>query len=244
MKKLFVSLGAIVMSASVSHAADLGVPRTSIAAAVVAPAFNWTGFYLGADMGYMFGQVRGIDVAFPAAPATPNFSTLKVGLHAGYRHQFSNNFVLGLEADIAWANAHVGKGVTLGFPTELRAAARFDGSVRATAGFAFDRTLVYATGGLAFIDVGGCAAPAPGAACAPLTNYSGVRAGWTAGAGVAFAVAPNWSVRAEYLYANYGTKNYLLPNGSTLRESVATHTIRVGASYMFTTGPSAVVARY
>lgn len=244
MKKLWLSLSAIVMGASVSQAADIGVPRSSVAAAVVAPAFNWTGFYLGADIGYMFGQVRGIDVAFPAAPGTPNFSTFKVGVHSGYRHQFANNVVLGLEADISWANAHVGKGTLVGFPVELKAAARFDGSFRASAGIAFDRALVYATGGLAFIDVGGCVANPPGAACAPLTAYSGVRAGWTAGAGVAYAFAPNWSIRAEYLYANYGSKNYLLGTGATLRESVATHTVRAGVSYMFTTGPSAVVARY
>ena len=118
-----------------------------------------------------------------------------------------------------------------------------DGSVRGSLGIAADRVLLYATGGLAFLNVGGCTVPNVGAPCIAGTSFSGTRIGWTAGAGLAYAINNNWSVRAEYLYANYGTKTFT-PPAYTARVSNETHTVRLGVSYMFTTGPSAVVARY
>ncbi|MBL8568974.1 MAG: porin family protein [Phreatobacter sp.] len=246
MKKLAFAFAAIGALAGQAAAADLGVPRAPVAAAVIAPVFNWSGFYAGADAGYWAGPSY---VSYPGAPiffgsATPQ--GFKLGGHVGYRHQFANNFVLGLEGDLSWlGNASRETFVNSGLRV-ARIRGNWDGSVRATAGFAIDRALVYATGGLAFINATGCTAFGPSDLCAPNTRFGGTRAGWTVGAGLAYAVTQNVAVRAEYLYANYGGRTYSTTGvaGAQTRHKLDTHTVRLGVSYLFSTGPSAVVARY
>uniref|UniRef100_UPI0013D5B791 outer membrane protein n=1 Tax=Klebsiella pneumoniae TaxID=573 RepID=UPI0013D5B791 len=70
------------------------------------------------------------------------------------------------------------------------------------------------------------------------------RVGWTLGAGVEYAITQNWTVRGEYLYANYGSKTFSTPAGVTPSVSLQTHKFRLGVNYLFSTGPAAVVARY
>lgn len=229
-----------------AQAADLGAPRMPVAAAVVAPAFSWTGFYTGLDLGYWTGHGTTFVPGFVAGQPRPNGVTL--GGHLGYRHQFANNLVLGVEADLSWLGGRRVFGTIPGDVAVYALRGTWDGSLRATAGFAVDRALFYVTGGLAVIEATGCAVanPALSTACFPGTSYGGTRAGWTVGAGFAYAVAPNWSVRAEYLYANYGSRTYATPasfTGTTVSR-LETHKVRVGVSYQFTTGPSAVTARY
>jgi len=103
---------------------------------------------------------------------------------------------------------------------------------------------LYVTGGLALADFQGCGTV--GGPCVAGTNFGGARAGWTVGAGVAYAITQNVSVRGEYLYADYGSKTYAMPAnpGGLGRVQASTHTVRLGLSYHFSTGSSAVVARY
>ena len=62
---------------------------------------------------------------------------------------------------------------------------------------------------------------------------SGLRTGWTTGAGVEYALARSWSARLDYDFFDFGTKGYLF-NGATLVElQPRLHTIRVGISYQF-----------
>jgi len=71
--------------------------------------------------------------------------------------------------------------------------------VRGRAGYAFDRFLVYGTGGAAFGDLQ--------AAAGVLPFNSTTQVGWTAGAGIEYAFLPNWTAKVEYLYVNLGTLN-------------------------------------
>jgi outer membrane immunogenic protein len=246
MKKFLLASVAAIAVASGAEAADLGMPRGAVAGVVVAPVFNWTGFYVGGDIGYWTGP-SSITYPVSAFSASVSPNGIKLGGHLGYRHQFANNFVLGVEADLSWLGGSNREGTVVNSaPAVARVRGSWDGSVRGTAGFAIDRALIYATGGVSFIQTNGCTAAAPGAACAALTQFGGTRAGWTIGAGLAYAVTPNVSIRGEYLYANYGTRTYVTPGvvpGATSHK-LDTHTIRVGASYIFSTGPSAVIARY
>ncbi len=246
MKKTVLALAAVGALAGQAGAADLGVQRVAVPAAIIAPAFNWTGFYVGADVGYWAGPSH---ITYPAAPmffgsATPQ--GFKLGGHVGYRHQFANNVVLGLEGDLSWlGNASRETFVNSGVRV-ARIRGNWDGSIRATAGFAIDRALIYGTAGVAFINATGCTAFGPGDVCAPNTQFGGTRVGWTAGAGLAYAVTQNVAIRAEYLYANYGGRTYSTTGvaGGQTRHKLDTHTVRAGVSYLFSTGPSAVVARY
>lgn len=246
MRSVVVSAIVVVATAATAQAADLAAPRAPVASAVVAPAFNWSGFYAGLDLGYWGGQGTTFVPGFVAGRPAPNGITL--GAHLGYRHQFANNLVLGLEADLSWLGGRTAYGVIPGDTLAWTLRGNWDGSVRATAGFAIDRALIYATGGLAIIDAKGCAVPDPAVStiCAGGTALGGTRTGWTVGAGFAYAVAPNWAVRAEYHYANYGSRTYATPatvTGTTVSR-LETHKVRLGVSYLFSTGPSAVTARY
>jgi outer membrane immunogenic protein len=245
MKKFLLTGVAAVALASGAQAADLGAPRGAVAAVVVAPVFNWTGFYLGADLGYWTGSATTVVPGFVPGFPRPNGVTL--GGHVGYRHQFANNFVLGAEADLSWLGGKTASGLVAGAGgTAWQLRGNWDGSLRATAGFAVDRALLYVTGGVSVIEARGCAVAAVGTPCLAGSFYGGTRAGWTVGAGLDYAVTQNWTVRGEYLYANYGSRLYAAPAavGGFVSSRLETHKFRVGLNYVFSTGPSAVVARY
>lgn len=247
MKKLLLASAALMAFAAGAQAADLGSPRMPIAAAVVAPAFSWTGFYVGGDIGYWTSSSRVFTPAPNAFTASPNPNGVKLGGHIGYLHQFANQFVLGVEADLSWLGGSNREGAIAAAPPNVwRVRATWDGSIRGTVGFAVNRALIYGTGGVAFIQSNGCGSLTPGGACVADTQFGGTRTGWTLGAGIAYAVTNNISVRGEYLYADYGTRNYVTTGtlGGVTAYRLATHTVRLGLSYHFSTGPSAVVARY
>ncbi len=93
-------------------------------------------------------------------------------------------------------------------PGSFTATSRADiqGSIRGRVGIAWDRALLYATGGVAFsgfnnsiTDTTGFVAPAGTSA-----SFSNTRVGWTVGGGIEYAITNNWSVRAEYRYSDFG----------------------------------------
>ncbi|MCZ8316454.1 MAG: porin family protein [Phreatobacter sp.] len=221
MKKLLLATTAIVAFAAGAQAADLGSRRAPVAAAVMAPAFSWTGFYVGAFAGYGWSNFN-----FGGTPGSANGPL--IGGTLGYNYQI-NQFVLGVEADLAFAAA-TGR---LAAAPAVSHSTNMLGSLRARAGFAVDRALLYVTGGLA---VQGAALAAN---LGPLEKYT--RAGYTLGAGVEYAFTPNWTAKIEYGYYNFGTRAATV-NFPTLRSDV--HTVKIGVNYLFSTGPSAVVARY
>ena len=118
-------------------------------------------------------------------------------------------------------------------------------SIRGRLGFALDRALVYATGGLAIgshsgtVNTGMWGYNWGG-------NTSSTRVGWTVGGGVEYAFTPNWSAGVEYRYSDFGTNNNndgWLNVGSRLR--VTENAVRVAYPYHFNTSYSApVVAKY
>ncbi len=205
------------------------------------------------------------------------------GIQGGYNYQFTPGagFVLGLEADIDYAdlgrknNSLVVGSFTLPqfpgtvfTPTNLLGSSRknnnqYIGTVRLRAGYAWDRFLVFATGGLAYGGVnnngngfGGAftatTAPGfinpinglPGPTSALLggvtTRSSSTRAGWTIGGGVEYAVWQNWTVKAEYLYANFGNgktaPGIFLPGVAAVinnNRSRDVNMVRLGVNYKF-----------
>jgi outer membrane immunogenic protein len=241
MKKFLLAGAALAALTAGAQAADLAAPRTPIAAAVVAPSFSWTGFYLGGQIGY--GWLHGSSTFSNGAPTLPVRSGgVFGGVHVGYNYQI-NNVVLGAEADIEYSGIRGTRADLAGLTSEGIFDSRWQGSVRARAGIAVDRALLYVTGGLALADFRLAGGPAGG----PLQGYSTTRAGWTVGAGVEYAFTPNWTARLEYRYADYGSVSADLGPlyaGVIQRTSLRTHAVRLGVSYLFSTGGGAVVARY
>jgi outer membrane immunogenic protein len=130
------------------------------------------------------------------------------------------------------------------------------GSLRARLGFTNDRLLVFVTGGLALghIEVNltqtanttatlqlfrppGATLVATATTDAGTTVLSGrrsqIRAGWTLGGGVEYALDQSWLVRGEYLYADYGRVSVGLSDGSSASARIQTHTLRAALNYRF-----------
>jgi len=266
-KILMTTVAASAMVGS-AYAADL--PRRAPPPAYVPPVpiFTWTGFYIGANVGGAFrANNRGPleDAVFfgGAAPVgalivannNNNSGRFLIGGQAGYNWQI-NNFVLGIEGD-----GDVAVGRTDNFPGFLnpRTNTGFFATVRGRGGIAFDRFLVYGTGGVAFgnrRDFGNTfiGTTFGGLDLFTTNNASNTAVGYTVGGGVEYAFLNNWSVKAEYLFVDLGTnrRTFFSPvTGAGViidarREQF--HTVRVGLNYRFNWGgygaAAPVVARY
>lgn len=237
MKKLLLASTAFVAFAAGAQAADLGAPRMPIAAEVVAPVFNWTGFYVGAHVGYGWGQSNWLG----GGPIGVNPRGVFGGLQAGYNWQM-NSIVFGLEADISAA------GLTASVPCPNPAftcsgRSNFLSTVRGRVGVAADRALFYVTGGLAIGNWSHRAADGAGSIVGGHSS-SVTRAGFALGAGLEYAFTPNVTAKAEYIYYHFSNYSALDQLGTTSRFAPRAHTVKLGINYLFSTGPSAVVARY
>lgn len=249
MKRLmFATLAGLGFATGV-QAADVSARHAPVAAAVMAPAFSWTGFYSGLQAGYGWGRSTGwfCDAGlFFCDPHSSRANGFVFGGHIGYNFQI-NQVVLGLEADLEYnfgRNTSVFAAPNNNGIYYNRISGGLQGSLRGRAGVAVDRALLYVTGGLAFANHGYEVGFAPNT---PFGNWSRTSFGWTVGAGVEYAFAPNWTARLEYRYANFGRTRSFSPavvNNYDVTHKLDTHTVRLGATYLFSTGPSAVVARY
>ncbi|HZH10449.1 MAG TPA: outer membrane beta-barrel protein [Microvirga sp.] len=183
---LFAGVAGLAVAAATASAADLparAAPPAPVVAAV--PVFTWTGFYAGVNAGWGWRSDDDESVVLGGAvPGTLFFENgddggFVLGGQIGYNYQIGS-FVVGLEADIQWADTDDGEDVRFvpaGAPGTF-IPGEFDnnlsdwfGTVRARAGVAFDRVLIYATGGLA---------------------YSDDSTGWVVGGGVEWALPANF----------------------------------------------------
>jgi outer membrane immunogenic protein len=246
MKKILLAGVALAAFASGAQAADLASRRVAVPAAIVAPAFNWTGFYVGGYLGAGLRQARFNDVdGYNAALASTwnaNRTNFLGGLTVGYNWQVSPNFLVGVEGEIGYLG-----GARRYQPASVDTFGRVGdsayGLITARLGFTADRALFFVKGGLA---LGGgnlraiddCNTGACGGGLLSGSRSSNV--GWTIGAGVEYAVAQNWTVKAEYNYVrfNNATINAVTPAGATFRYGVNNndaHLFKVGVNYLFST---------
>jgi outer membrane immunogenic protein len=216
---LLAGVAAIAMTVGGSvavRAADLPAPEVPmIAAAPIAAAYDWTGFYIGANVGYGWGKLDRNGGG--AGRLNGDIDGIVGGAQVGGNWQW-DKFVAGLETDIQGT----------GFDSERRGNRSFDpkggifGTVRGRVGFAFDRFLVYGTGGFAYSDVN------------IKRNNDDWKWGWTAGGGVEAAVTDNISVKVEYLYADLGDDNFRnRRTGDRFKYDYTQNLVRVGVNYKF-----------
>lgn len=210
-----IALAAFAIAAPAS-AADMRT-RAPIYKAAPEPLFNWTGFYIGGNGGYSWGD---------AANLSP--SGWSGGGQVGYNWQYAPNWVIGLEGDISGAD--ISDKNAAGFPL-VSSKINYYGSGRGRLGYTVDRVMVYGTGGVAW---------AHDRANDGLVADDKTHVGWTAGAGIEYAFAPNWSTKLEWLYADYGNKTYALTTPT--RVDPTDNTLKLGINYRFGGGP--VYSRY
>jgi outer membrane immunogenic protein len=191
MRSLLAAAGLLALSTVVSSAADMRRPAPYAAPyqAPYAPYFSWTGFYLGANGGYGWGDSRW---NFPGG-TTGDFDVSggTLGVTAGYNYQMGA-VVIGAEADVNWTNIHgnTANNCAPGCSTNNT----WLTTVRGRVGYAVDRLLPYVTGGAAIGNIK--------AHLGTLPEQTDERLGWTIGAGAEFSFFGNWSAKVEYLYVN------------------------------------------
>src|SRR3954462_10016539 len=217
------ALGALAIGAP-AIAADLKLP---VKAPYLQPVFDWSGFYIGGHTGYSYG--RNSAVLWDPVPtaATGNFSGVIGGVQSGYNWRLSSGLLFGVEADITFPNYLASNSITALISTPRNDFVEqwdYVGTVRGRIGYATSHWLFYATGGFAFL--GGRFVPVP--AVGVEAKHIGVRAGWAAGAGVEYAFAPHWTVRAEYLYTQFERANVTFPSGTQYTSINDLHMLRIG----------------
>jgi outer membrane immunogenic protein len=231
-EKLTIAMGAAAALIGASAlAADMTV-KAPVPAAV--PAYGWTGFYLGGNIGYSWGNA---DTDFDAGPVTvfegptiPGFvmsESVKTegiigGGQIGYNSRFSANWVAGLEVDIEGSGERASRSFSNPFffdrpllrgaaVTEYEAEIPWIGTARGRIGYAWDRVMLYVTGGLAYgeVKLQGTHTVRASGALKPFISSAladcQVNTGWTVGAGVEAALVGNWTWKTEYLYVDLGS---------------------------------------
>jgi outer membrane immunogenic protein len=259
MKKLLLaSTCAIALTGAPAFSADLPA-RMPVKAPVPAPVsyFSWTGCHVGANAGWGWGSKGFSDEFFTPAgigPATSPVADIQGGLaggQVGCDYQFAGNWVVGIEGAGDWANIKGSSDPFFGGKAAFSAEVRWIAIATARVGYTWDRWMLYAKGGAAWV---GDQYNVPGTFAGAPFNYqaSTTRSGWTAGGGIEWAFAPNWSAKFEYDYYDFGTRSVLLfdpignfgtaPDPSKIGQRL--ETVTFGLNYRFWAGPGPIVAKY
>jgi outer membrane immunogenic protein len=232
LRKLLMTSAFVCIAGGSAFAADLPNRKSEpIYTPPPPPAFTWSGLYIGGQVGYQWGSVSpnligpggGVVAALPGSTE----QGIVGGAHMGYNFQVSQ-FVFGLEGDVDGSSYNGGNGTGL---VAYMSREPIEASIRGRLGYAWDRVLVYGTGGAAFGDFHDTYT-GPGG----VDSTWNTRVGWTAGGGVEYAVTNNWSIRAEYRYSDFGRITDPL-TASIAGDSVSRHETdnraEVGFSYKF-----------
>ncbi|MCB1505482.1 MAG: porin family protein [Hyphomicrobiaceae bacterium] len=230
------ALAALALTAvcAPAMAADLGGYRAEVEPADTSPPVrlnSWRGFYVGVNGGYAWGSGDPTIVSDGINSATLDAidpSGFLGGGQIGYNAQFGN-FVIGAEADFqgGWVDGS-SSGVTGIGAFSTSSDLNWLSTVRGRVGFAGDRVLVYATGGVAWADMNFRASDG-------VNTIGGgdTLTGYAVGGGVEWMLDPNWTARAEYLYVDLEDAKIAAGGGGSATFDNAFHIMRVGLNYKF-----------
>jgi outer membrane immunogenic protein len=222
-KYLLASVAALgIVAAGAASAADLPSRKGPVVAPVYVPVFTWTGFYVGVNAGYAWGNVNAGTFGTTRTISIGDLDGFVGGGQIGYNYQMGQ-FVLGVEADIQGADLNTGSNA---FGDRVRT--EYFGTVRARVGLAFDRFLPYITGGWAYGNVKttiGAVGPFIGGSTDK--SHTG---GYALGAGLEYAFTNNWTAKVEYLYVDLGEKNVF---DSGVKVGTDFSVVRAGLNYKF-----------
>jgi outer membrane immunogenic protein len=225
MKKLLLASTLLCAMSGYALAADAVVEVPEV---YVAPVFNWTGGYIGGQVGYLWGDGEvAADDGSGRADIEPD--GWLGGVYIGYNYQMTNNVVIGVDADFAWTGAD-DTSTVLG-PADnpfVESELDWEGAVRARLGYAVDRFLPYIAGGVAFGQLN--------IAISDDTGFIGedddTGVGWTLGAGLEYAFTDNLIGRAEYRYTDFGDFDFTI-DGFPVSGDLTTNDVRLGIAYKF-----------
>jgi len=227
-----IAAGALVWVCA-AHAADLPAPAPAPAPmapiAYAPPVYNWSGFYIGGNLGGGFGSSSWSD---PFNGGINSFSedSFIGGGQIGANVQF-NSLVFGVEGDFDWTGLKGSGADSVG--NSINTETEWTSTATGRIGAAFDRLLVYGKGGVAFArDISTLNDIAGGTASTNLT-----RIGWTAGAGLEYAFDRNWTAKIEYDYLGFGSETLNLPTPAfpaySSNASLNVQEIKAGINFKF-----------
>lgn len=208
-----------------------------------APHYDWTGFYVGGhvDGRWLENASAAVNSVTGAPFPAPGIDTSQFGggVQLGFDYMLPSRLLFGAAADMSSGGTKTTT-VSDASGTSANQMTVFDSeTLRGRIGYAVDNVLVYATGGLAWSNdqlvrtqltgtLNNATAGADEAANKGLP-------GWTAGAGIAYAVAQNWNVFAEYRRTSFGTTTTSLPLSQlTTASTIRLSALQVGVNYKFT----------
>jgi outer membrane immunogenic protein len=227
MKKLLLSaVGVVTLGLAVpAAAADLAArPYTKASPVAVATLYDWSGFYIGANGGWGSSHKCWNSIAGPLdrSEGCHDATGAVAGGQVGYRWQ-TGAFVFGVEAQGDWANLR-GSNVSVIFPLTNRSKIDAFGLFTGQVGYAWNNVLLYAKGGAAVTEDRFENTLTADNSLAALSGRQ-TRWGATAGAGVEFGFAPNWSAAVAYdhVFSQDKLTNFTLPSTTVL---VSTDRIR------------------
>jgi outer membrane autotransporter protein len=221
-----------------------------------AAVYNWTGFYIGADLGATYGFDDWTMSALGGTATSPRFAGILGGGQVGYNYQVGK-WVFGINAGFDGTNARGAQACGNAassfffFTCEVNVNDLFTGTARI--GYAYwDRVLLYVNGGVAVGQVRAQVVcntdsqpilPQPpgvapfslfGFGC-PIEGAMNARAGWTVGWGTELGLTPNWSVKGETRYFDLGTDHYTLAGGLPIIADIRTNGFisTIGLNYRF-----------
>lgn len=205
MRKSAIAMAGLALMAAAggAQAADLGYNRPYAAPAPAYAAYNWMGPYIGANLGYQWGDTT-------HAPNKPSGTVF--GGQAGYNWQ-NGQMVYGVETDFQWSNAN-----------DVIFSSKFSnswfGTVRGRLGYAMNNVMIYGTGGFAYgnieLEIAGL-------------SESRSSYGWTLGAGAEVGLTPNWTAKVEYLYFDLANRTFFTGTSHGMESSL----MRAGVNYKF-----------
>jgi outer membrane immunogenic protein len=226
-RAITLGLGALALAGLTlpAGAADLGARPIGKAPAIAPPPiFTWTGCYIGGFVGGAFAErdVLNVDVGGPPGTATFGVpwnaplnhgwiteldSSFIGGGTVGCNYQWpGSSFVIGIEGEVGFLSLEGTAADPLSPNLDTIATTKIGdwyGMITGRLGWAINTVLIYAKGGAAFVDVDHAvidASALPPGINTIVTGFSDTKTTWTAGGGVEWAFAPNWSVKAEYMF--------------------------------------------
>jgi outer membrane immunogenic protein len=222
MNRLSVALIAAVPAiafAQIASAADMPVKAPADKAPIITP-YNWTGFYVGGHLGYLWGRTTLVDNGVVTETNAPTDGVIG-GALGGYNWQ-NGSLVLGVEGDFGWTNAH-GNGATFLSTEIFHYDINWTSHIRGRAGYASGPWLAFVAGGAAFakfdmtMQIGSTIIPC---------QEGGPFTGWSIGGGVDYAFNDWVSARVEYLYDDFGRKDYVMGVNDVYQVHLTGNTVR------------------
>jgi len=223
-------LAVMFMQAAGSAVAE---PAAKNNALVELPYYNWTGAYVGGNFGLGEGNTHNALLDPDPAGASNSFGSLYGGVQAGYNVLLPSRILLGIEADISFPNfLETDDVVSNGLTAQSQVTERVDfvSTVRGRIGYALDRWLIYATGGLAWAQSHFTENPG---ALGVEDKLRELRTGWALGAGTEVTIAPAWTARLEYMYDHFDPISVTFQSGTRFSSSIDEQMVRVGLNRQF-----------